>query len=140
MIMITEETTKNENSQLVKSFYAAFSRGDIQKILDGLSDNIEWFVPGPKQIPYAGTHNGKENVKNFFVTLGKTAEFNPFELKELVAQGDKVVALGYYGGRAKTTGNKFEADWAMVWTVKNGKAVSFKEYMDPTGFAKAFSN
>ena len=138
--MITEETTENENAQLVKSFYEAFSRGDVQKILDGLSDNIEWFVPGPKQIPYAGYHKGKEGVKNFFKTLGETTEIKPLEVINVVAQGDMVVALGYYAGHAKTTGKKFELDWAMAWTIKNGKVVNFREYMDPLNIANAFSN
>ena len=138
--MITEKTAENENAQLVKSVYEAFSRGDIQKILDSLSDNIEWFVPGPKQIPYAGYSKGKENVKNFFKTLGETTDIKPLEVKDMVAQGDKVVVLGYYAGHAKTTGKKFEADWTMVWTIKDGKAINFREYMDPASIANAFSN
>ncbi len=36
-----------ENVQLIQSLYAAFGRGDIPALLEGLSDSVEWTNPLP---------------------------------------------------------------------------------------------
>jgi len=48
-----------------------------------------------------------------------------FEPKEFIATGDKVVALGHY--RAPTPIKKsFDSDFAMVFTLRNGKVTRFQ--------------
>jgi hypothetical protein len=41
--------TEQENLQAIQSMYAAFARGDIQAVLDGLTDDVEWILPGPTE-------------------------------------------------------------------------------------------
>ena len=41
-----------------------------------------------------------------------------------------MVALGTYSGTYKKTGKSFEANFAHVWKVQDGKAVSFVQYVD----------
>ncbi|MBC7930201.1 MAG: DUF4440 domain-containing protein, partial [Rubrivivax sp.] len=44
--------------------------------------------------------------------------------------GDAVVALGRYGGKYKATGKSFQANFAHVWKIREGKAVEFVQYTD----------
>jgi ketosteroid isomerase-like protein len=46
-----------------------------------------------------------------------------------VAAGNKVVALGHYTGNT-SIGKTFDADFAMVFTVENGKVTAFQEFTD----------
>ena len=39
------------------------------------------------------------------------------------ADGETVIALGSWGGRAKRTGRTFRSEWAMVWKFSGGKVV-----------------
>jgi ketosteroid isomerase-like protein len=48
----------------------------------------------------------------------------------LVAQGDKVVALGDYAWRVKSTGREYESDFVHVFSVRDGKVARFQEFMD----------
>jgi uncharacterized protein len=48
----------------------------------------------------------------------------------LVAQGDKVVALGNYAWRVKSTGLEYETDFVHVFTVRDGKVTRYQEFMD----------
>ena len=32
----------------------------------------------------------------------------------------------------RKTGKRYESDWAMAWTLRDGKVVAFHEYSDPT--------
>src|SRR5437660_156251 len=42
------------NTEIVKGMYEAFNRGDTTPVLNSLSDNVEWIVPGGNSIPFAG--------------------------------------------------------------------------------------
>ncbi len=130
------------NTQVVKDTYAAFGRGDIQSILDVLSDDVEWeaVIGAGSRIPVGGLRRGRNEVATFFQTLGETLEFPTFEPREFIAQGDKVVALGHYHGAVKGTGRSFETEWAMVFTLKNGKIARFREYTDSYGIVAAFTS
>jgi uncharacterized protein len=129
---------ERENVQTLKDAYAAFTRGDIVTLMKTFAHDIEWHVPGPKEAPYAGKHRGTDQVGRFFAQVADTIEFTTFEPREYVAQGDRVVVLGHYAGRVKATGRSFAADWAMVWTLREGKAVTFQEYTDTQTLGAAY--
>src|SRR5215211_1899766 len=83
------------NVDVIRRFYGAFGRGDIPAALDLLADDVEWIFRAPSVIPFAGTRRGREGVAQFFSLVGETLEFQQFEPREFVAQGDMVVALGF---------------------------------------------
>lgn len=127
------------NLQLVQEGYADFARGDVQNLLGKFADDIQWVIPGSKNNPLAGTYGGRSRVGEFFKLLSDLTEINTFEPREFIAQGDKVVVLGRETGRVKSTGRTFQADWAMAFTVQNGKVVRFQEYTDTSNLEAAFS-
>ena len=63
--------------------------------------------------------------------------FEVFEPREFVAQGDKVVVLGYYKART-AAGRPFASDWVMIFTVANGKVARFQEFTDVAALNAAF--
>lgn len=88
-------------------------------------------------VPHAGERHGKEQVHEFFDILSRSLTFDRFEPREFIAQGDRVVVLGNYRGRA-IGGNAFESEWAMVFTLRNGKVVHFQEFTDSAAINAAF--
>ena len=128
----------DQNVQVIQEAYAAFGRGDIAAILANLTDDVEWFLPGEGLIPQSGLYRGPDGVGSFFSKLAATTEFEAFEPREFIAQDDRVVACGYYRARSKATGRKFEADWAMVFTFRNGKIAKYREYGDTAVIAAAY--
>ena len=131
--------SEQQNVQIVQKAYAAFGRSDIETILDSLADDVEWVLPGEGLIPQAGTYHKRDGVARFFQTLTQTTEFSNFEPREFIAQGDQVVALGSYRGKAKVTNRPFESQWAMAFTIRNGKITKFREYTDTATIGKAFA-
>lgn len=131
--------SEQDNIQIVKEAYAAFKRGDIPAVLDKLSDDVVWFLPGPADIlPVAGERRGREQVGQFFSALDENQEARQFEPQEFVAQGEKVVVLGQYRWLVKNTGREFASDWAHVFTVRDGKVVGFREYYDTFACVDAY--
>jgi ketosteroid isomerase-like protein len=129
-----------QNTRLVEDVYASYQRGDIAALLNQLTEDVSWFVPGPKEVvPFLGQRQGKDQVKQFFLLLADSQEPEQFEPRELIAQGDQVVSLGHYRWRVKSTGRKFEADFAHVFTVRNGKVAQFHEYTDTLAAVNAYT-
>jgi ketosteroid isomerase-like protein len=127
------------NVEVVQQIYAAFGAGDIPTLLDLLTDDVEWTLQGPSVIPWAGTHHGREKVATeFFAMLGKTLEFEQFEPREFVAQGDTVVVLGYERCLVRSTGRTFEQEWAHVYTLRNGKIAKGRFLEDTAAQVVAF--
>jgi ketosteroid isomerase-like protein len=127
------------NVDVVQQAYAAFGRGDIPALLSLLTDDVEWSLYGPSVIPWAGTRHGHEGVAEFFSLIGETLEFEQFEPREFVAQGDTVVVLGYERSLVKPTGHTFEQEWAHVYTLRNGKIAKGRFIEDTAAQVVAFS-
>jgi uncharacterized protein len=130
---------EQENVKVVQEAYASFGRGDIQALLDTLDEQVDWVLPGEGMIPQAGAYHGRDGVARFFQTLDQTTEFTAFEPRQFIAQGDRVIALGWYKGKAKATGRPFESDWAMSFVLRDGKVLKFQEYTDTGAIAPAFA-
>ena len=131
---------EKDNIAVVQQAYAAFGRGDIAGVLALVAEDVEWEgVKGvPSSVPFAGLKRGKAAVAEFFASVGREEEFSRFEPREFFAGGDRVVALGYYEARVRRTGKSFAGEWAMAFTVREGRIVRFTEYADSYGIAAAF--
>jgi uncharacterized protein len=128
-----------DNIEVVQEAYAAFGRGDVQAILDRLDDSVAWTAGygAGSNVPMSGERRGKAAVAEFFELVATHVNFARFEPKEFVATGDQVVALGHY--TAKTSANKeFDSDFAMVFTMQNGKVTKFQEFLNTAALNAAF--
>ena len=117
------------NVDLIRGAYDAFAKGDVPTVLGLLSPDINWTEA--EGFPYGGTYVGPRAVlENVFMRLGTEWEGFAAVPHEFIDGGDSVVALGKYSGTYKATGKSFQADFAHVWKIKDGKAVKFVQYVD----------
>jgi uncharacterized protein len=129
------------NTEATRKGYEFFQRGDIPALLvELIDDRCTWIIPGPKdKLPWAGTFRGKQEIANFFAQVGENLEFSEFGPREMIEQGDTVVALGTLTGRAKRTGKTMKNEWAHVFKYRDGKVVLFQEYIDTAADVLAMS-
>jgi len=61
-----------------------------------------------------------------------------FDVDEIFASNgrERVVALGYYSFRSHGTVEERKAQVAHVWTVRDGRAVKFQQYLDTLQVAR----
>ena len=130
-----------QNTKVVQDAYAAFGRGDIPALLGYMTDDIHWqpVIGTAKHVPFSGERKGKASVAEFFKRVAESEDFQQFEPREFVAQGDKVVAIGHYRAVTKATGKSFESDFVMVFTLRDGKVATFREFTDSAGINAAFA-
>jgi hypothetical protein len=119
----------SQNLKLIQGAYAAFAKGDVPGVLGILDADIAWTEA--EGFPYGGTYNGPNAVlEGVFMRLG--AEWDGFAAvpAEFIDGGDDVVVLGQYSGTYKATGKSFQANFAHIWKMRDGKAVRFVQYTD----------
>ncbi len=124
-----------ENVQIVKDFFAAIGRGDKQGLLALSAEDIEWIIPG-EDWPLAGTHRGHAGLADLLQKASEMVETST-EPREFVAQGDRVLVVGFARGRIKATNRTFEDHWVFAITVRNGKLTDIREYIDTQALARA---
>ena len=122
------------NVAVVRRFYDNLTSPDV--LMQVLAPQIRWeIVPG---FPYGGDYTGVESVfRDFFGRV--LSDFDDWRTvaNELHDAGNRVVALGTYSGRAKTTGKTFVARFTHFWTVEGGTMVRLQQCADTAQLSKA---
>ncbi|SEN59886.1 nuclear transport factor 2 family protein [Actinacidiphila rubida] len=82
------------NLATVTSVYEAFGRGDVQAILDALSDDVNWATEAASTVvPWYGMRSGKSEVRAFFEDFGSTMEVEEFTPVAFAATGTDVMTV-----------------------------------------------
>ncbi len=121
------------NVEIIKSIYAAFEHRDQAAILKLISPDVR--IEQSTALPWGGSYAGHAGLRDFFTKL-LTHLDSHLTLERYLDAGDHVVAIGWTSGTVRATGKPFHVPIAHVWQVRDGKAVSFRPYIDnPTMLA-----
>jgi ketosteroid isomerase-like protein len=107
----------------MQSFYESIARGDLAAGLRLLHPQIEFRIP--KTLPYGGIYHGREGFQAY--VAGALAHLEPDDFLEAY---ERVVVLGRLLARARSSETKFTARFAHVWTLRDGLATRFDDYID----------
>jgi ketosteroid isomerase-like protein len=121
-----------KNTDALKAGWDAFSRGDVDALKDGWAEDIEWENPEFEKSLCPGVTRGKDAIVQMFGEV--LGEFEDVEMApdEYVEQGDTVVVLAHFKGKAKATGKAVELPYVYVWRMKDGKAARC-QFLTDTG-------
>jgi len=119
---------QENNKELIKRGYEAFSAGDVETVMDLFDDDVEWVQPGASSV--SGTFHGKAEVMEY---MGRLAERSmSVNLKRLIAEGDTVVAI------TDVTVDGQTGEDADVFTIRNGKTVRAEMHGDTALMEKVY--
>lgn len=125
-----------QNKQMIRDLYRAFSRGDIEAVLNAMTEDVNWYAPG--DAPFSGRRMGRDQVRQYFDDLNRLVRLDEFDADEVLEDGDKVIVLGRERATVKETGNHFETEWAHIFTLRNGKIAEVRTFSDTHAVASAF--
>src|SRR5690606_14175233 len=108
-------------------------------ILEMLHDEVLIEFYGPSTIPYAGTYRGRDPARRFFETVLSSVDIHQFDAEEVIAERDKVIVTGHLRLTAKATGGTIDSDFVHVITMKDGKWLRFRDFMNTAVAVAAFS-
>jgi ketosteroid isomerase-like protein len=123
-------TAQADNKQVLTRYVDALHAGDEQAIRDSFAD-ASWTLRAG-DLPISGTWTGRDAITDEFLA-GALAYYDPesinLEVTGLLADEDRVVLQ--WTTRARTrTGQAYENECIGVFTVRDGKIQSVREYMD----------
>jgi ketosteroid isomerase-like protein len=126
----------HENVEMVRGLYESFGKGDVPSVLGQMHHAIEWneaenFIYADGN-PYVGPQAVLEGV---FMRLGTEWEGFSVTPEEWMDAGNRVVVLGTYAGTHRGTSKRVRAQFAHVWSLKEGRVARFQQYTDTKQFA-----
>ncbi len=127
------------NVEFVKSVYAAFLSGGMEKVLAAADPQIEWKSnTDPALLPWGGARKGLNQITGYFVELARNVELESFVPREFLPGSGFVLVIGHMAGRMRRSGVRFEDEWCHVFKILGGKVIAFHEFVDTHGLVQAF--
>ena len=117
----------SENVELVGTALESFNREGIDAIAAGIHPDFETTTPSSLALE-PDTYRGAEGLQRWMDAWGDTMDEVRFDVDELVDAGDRVIAVSRMVARSHTTGIEVEQAVALVWTLRDGRAVRLDSY------------
>jgi len=114
--------------QALRRIYAAINRGDVEELAADVAHDIEWSLP--ERVPWGGTRHGPDGIRAFAETFRERIDGNWADPDDFLVAEDRVVVIGRLRGQARATGQKFEVEFAHVWTLTDGVASHLRGFYD----------
>ena len=128
---------ETENVQLIRQLYDSMSRGNLDAALALMTEDVTFVVPGPPGCGAAGTWRGHAGVRDCFRTLREAQDTRTLEIREFVAERNKVVAVLYVEATVRATGHLFASDIVHLFTIRDGRIASLLDFFDTAGLVDA---
>lgn len=129
------------NIAIVKDIYAAFSRGDVNAIMQHISDELEGFgvVTAQQSVPWHIQITKKQDVPKFFQAIAESSEFSRFEPRDFAGGGAYVYCTISFDVTFRRNGKKLTVDNVMHrFKFKSGKVVEWRGSEDTAMIAAAY--
>ena len=122
--------TTEDNKRSAVELFARFSASDIPGVLDLMTDDVTWRVPGkPELSPVAGIYN-KDRLKRLFGRMLAQLEGGlQMTVLGLLAEGNDVAVEVESQGDLRN-GRKYRQQYHFLITFRDGKIASVREYLD----------
>ena len=125
------------NIRTLKKLYGRWhatkgSGGSARAFVNTLAANVIWgsLGAGTRPIAFTQTRMTRDEVGRYFHELGTGYEMNFYDVKEYIAAGPFVLALGEVSFTNRKTGKTFASPKADLWRFARGKVTEFYEYYD----------
>lgn len=117
----------NSAKKVVDKMFSAFSSGNVEKLVETVSEDTVWIYHGTQIIP-AGTFKKKEGVKKFFTNILERTEIINFEPQQFIIEDNVVVVLGREHQKVKRSGKELKQKWVQIYTVENNLIIKMEEF------------
>lgn len=138
--MSERQLVRRSPLEIVRDSYVAFERGDLEAVLADLDPAIVW--EQAQGLPHGGTYRGVAEVKrSVFDPLDRDWWENFSAPPEtFIDGGDEVVVLGRYRGVAKESRRTLDVPFVHVWSIRDGRAIRFRQFLDTAGWNAALGS
>jgi ketosteroid isomerase-like protein len=117
-----------ENVELVRRLLAVYNERSFAENADLIDPDIVWDLSAV-QLPDSVRYTGRDEFRKFVETWEEGFASEHVEAEEILdAGGDSVLVMILHRGRGKASGIDVSQRYAMVWTLRDGRAVRMDMY------------
>ena len=124
-----------ENVEIVGLAHDRLNEGEIDGLIALCDGDFELDMSARLVNPE--TYRGHEGIRRFYREVSEVWEDFRWEPLRFFGAADKVVVLLHSHGRGRGSGLEMARDAAMVWTVREDRAVSVRFYVDQAAALEA---
>lgn len=133
----------NQTNKIITDWYTAMGHFDMGGIFGPLDEKVEFVIGSDKYrpvIPYLGTWHGRDAFGEGSKARNETSQITGFELRDVVAQGNRAAAWIYSKSTCIATGKECELE-IVQWIDLNdeGKITKVTAIFDPIPELEAFT-
>jgi uncharacterized protein len=126
---------------VVRRYVAALQRGDAQTVREAFAEDASWTLAAG-DLPISGTWQGRDAIMDDFFA-GAMGHYEPgsveIEVTAMIAEQDQVVLQWTSRARLRD-GRPYENGCIGIFSVRDGKIQTVREYMDTLYAGHAFSD
>lgn len=115
------------NVELVRKLFDVYNERSFVENADLIDPDIVWDL-SRVELPDGSTYTGRFELTGFVETWEEGFESDHVEIEEIVDAGDRVMTMVHHSGRGKISRIEIDQHFAMVWTLRDGRAVRMDMY------------
>jgi len=128
-----------ENIQLITTIYKLFNDRRFDDIIPHFAEDMTWIAADSSPLADESPYHGPANIRTrVFGRIEAGFESLTIRIDEIFGADGRVVVLGYYDSLLKGRETPSQIQLAHIWTVRDGKAVKFRQYVDTYKIAESF--
>lgn len=148
-------TRSQSNSQLIAAYLDAVIRKDASAVDRFFAPDVEYMVNGTPAarataalppisadccaaLPWLGLHKGKKAVKEFLAHMHRNLEVTAFGPREVISEGNKSAAFGWFRLHALPTGRTFDIAYSIRFELRDGLITKYHFLENTLDVARAF--
>lgn len=118
------------NKVIAREFFARFTAGDIDGVLNTLTDDATWLIPGKNErVPSAGLYT-KDKIGRLFTRMVQALKGGlEMTVTACIAEADSVAVEVVSRGDLKN-GRLYRQEYHMLMQFRDGKICAVREYLD----------
>jgi len=118
------------NKRVAAELFARFTASDIAGVLDTMTDDATWLIPGkPGSSPAAGLYDKRRIGRLFEAMLGRLEGGLTMTVDSSIAEGDKVALEARSHGEL-SNGKVYDQAYHFLMEFRDGKICAVREYLD----------
>jgi ketosteroid isomerase-like protein len=149
------DATARSNSELIAAYLDAVIRKDPSAVDRYFDPDVEYMVNGTPwsdpagtlppisaechaALPWLGLYRGREALKGFLAHMHRNLEVTAFGPREVISEGDKAAAFGWFRLRVLTTGRTVDISYAILFELRSGLIARYHFLENTFDVATAF--
>ena len=120
-----------------EQLYAALEADDVTGFLALCAEDVSFRYPAEGRLPYGGSWEGRGGVARFLEAHDEAEEIVSFQVHRMLAEGETVIVLGNFAGRAKPNGGPWSTQFVHHLKITGGLLRRWEAFYDSAAAVEA---